>query len=194
MKKLFLSAIAVIMAFSLNAQTKWTADKSHSKIGFTVTHMLIAEVEGHFKDFTASMTASKDNFEDSKVEFKAPVSSINTNDDKRDEHLRGSDFFDMANHPEISFTSVTFKPAGDKKFKVVGNLTMRGVTRSVTLEATHMGTVEDPWGNTKAGFKLTGKVNRKDFGIAWNKTLTSGGAVVSDEVAMNCMIELIKQK
>ena len=169
MKKLFLSAFAVAITFSLHAQTKWTADKSHSKIGFTVTHMLIAEVDGHFKDFTASMTSTKDNFEDSKVEFKAPVSSINTNDDKRDEHLRGSDFFDMANHPEISFTSVSFKPAGDKKFKVVGNLTMRGVTRSVTLEATHIGTVEDPWGNTKAGFKLTGKVNRKDYGIAWNK-------------------------
>jgi polyisoprenoid-binding protein YceI len=194
MKKLFTSAMGLIIALNLNAQTKWNADKSHSKIGFTVTHMMIAEVDGNFKDFSASLTATKDDFSDSKVEFTAQTASVNTNDEKRDEHLRSEDFFDAAKHPEITFSSVTFKKVADKKYKMVGNLTMRGVTRSVTLDVTYMGTANDPWGNTKAGFKINGKINRKDYGVSWSKALDNGGTVVSDEVMINCVVEMVKQK
>lgn len=194
MKKLLLSGITLLTSVSLLAQTKWNADKSHSNINFKVTHMMISEIEGSFKDFNAVMTSTKDDFEDSKVEFTAQAASINTSNEKRDAHLKDDDFFATDKYPDITFKSVSFKKVADKKYKMVGNLTMRGVTRSITLDVTLMGTINDPYGNTRAGFKIEGKLNRKDYGISWSAAMDNGGTVVSNEVAINCAVELIKEK
>lgn len=194
MKKLMLSVVVLFTSVNLYAQTKWNADVANSDIGFSVTHMMISEIDGAFKDFNATMTSTKEDFEDSKIEFTAKAASITTNNDKRDAHLRNDDFFAADKYPDITFKSVSFKKVADKKYKMVGNLTMRGVTRSITLDVTLMGTINDPYGNTRAGFKIEGKLNRKDYGISWSAAMDNGGTVVSNEVAINCAVELIKEK
>jgi polyisoprenoid-binding protein YceI len=194
MKKLLIAALVLAGTLRTTAQTVWNIDNGHSKIGFTVTHLLISEVEGNFKEFTATLTASKEDFNDSKVEFTAKTASVNTEDEKRDAHLKGDDFFNAEKFPEITFVSTSFKKVADKKFKMNGKLTMKGVTKDVVLDVIHSGTVNDPWGNTKAGFKITGKINRKDYGISWGAVLDNGGAVVSDEVQLKISVELTKAK
>lgn len=182
MKKLMLSVVVLFTSVNLYAQTKWNADVANSDIGFSVTHMMISEIDGSFKDFNASMTSTKEDFEDSKIEFTAKAASITTNNDKRDAHLRNDDFFAADKYPDITFKSVSFKKVADKKYKMVGNLTMRGVTRSITLDVTLMGTINDPYGHTRAAFKIEGKLNRKDYGISWSASMDNGGSVVSNEV------------
>ncbi len=194
MKKLLVSAAMIALGLNLQAQTVWNIDKGHSKIGFTVTHLMISDVEGNFKDITAKMTSTKDDFTDSQVDFTAKVASINTDDEKRDGHLKSDDFFNAEKYPDITFKSTSFKKVGDKKYKMTGNLTMRDKTKPVTFDVTYMGTVKDPWGNTKAGFKLTGNINRKDFGVSWSAAMDNGGVVVSDEVQIISSIEMAQQK
>lgn len=194
MKKLLVSAALIALGLNLQAQTVWNIDKGHSKIGFTVTHLMISDVEGNFKDFTAKMTSTKDDFTDSQVDFTAKAASVNTDDEKRDTHLKSDDFFNAEKYPDITFKSTSFKKVGDKKYKMTGNLTMRDKTKPVTFDVTYIGTVKDPWGNTKAGFKLNGKINRKDFGVSWSAAMDNGGVVVSDEVQITSSIEMTQQK
>lgn len=197
MKKLVLG-IAVLASLSASAQVNWKLDNSHSKLGFSVTHMMVSETEGKFKIYqgTVSSTTETD-FTDAKIEFSADVNSINTEDEKRDGHLKSPDFFDAAKFPTITFKSTSMKPVAKGKtiYNLEGELTMHGVTKKVKLNAIGATkTVKDPYGNIKYGFKVTGTINRKDFGLAWNAALEAGGVAVSEEVKLDLNIELNKDK
>jgi len=199
MKKLFTTVAASFLKMTATkAQVNWNLDASHSKLGFAVTHMMVSETEGKFKIFGGTVNSKTDmDFTNAAITFTADAASINTEDDKRDAHLKGPEFFDVAKNPVITFKSVSMKPNGKGKtsYDLVGDLTMHGVTKRVTLLAIGAAkVVNDPWGNTKNGFKVTGTLNRKDFGLSWNAALEAGGVAVSDEVAINCNIELNKAK
>jgi polyisoprenoid-binding protein YceI len=177
------------------ATTKWVLDPSHSEVSFKVKHLMVTNVSGSFNTFSvAADTANGDDFTNAVVEFSADTSSISTNSEQRDEHLKSADFFDAANFPQITFKATRLeKKVSDGDFELTGNLTIKGVTKSVKLNAEFGGVVKDPWGNTKAGFTVTGKFNRKDFGLTWNAALETGGVMVSEEVRINTEIQLIKQ-
>lgn len=179
------------------AQVKWNIDNAHSKVGFTVTHMMISETEGYFKMYGGEVTSkSETDFTDATITFTADVNSINTDNDQRDGHLKSPEFFDAAKYPSISFKSISMKPTKNKnEYELVGELTIKGVTKKVSLKAIGSGkTVKDPWGNTRYGFKVTGVIKRSDFGLNWNAAIEAGGVVVSDEVNINCKVELVKAK
>lgn len=191
MKKLLLS-VALLSGFTLtNAQTNWTVDKAHTTIGFNVTHLVISEVEGEFKEFDAKVTSTSDDFAGSEVSFTAKVASIDTDNEQRDNHLKSEDFFNAEKNPELKFSGKIQKD-GDK-YKLVGKLTMRETTKDVTFDVKYNGTIKDPWGNIKSGFKITGTVNRKEYGLKWGALTEAGGAVVADEVSIVCNVELQKQ-
>lgn len=197
MKKLIITTVAVLFSVSaVFSQVKWKVDKSHSKLGFSVDHMMVAETEGKFKIFdgTASSKTEMD-FTNTEISFTADVASINTEDPKRDGHLQSPDFFDAAKFPTITFKSTSMKLNGQGKtsYDLEGDITMHGVTKHVKLLAIGASnTVKDPYGNLKNGFKVTGVINRKDFGLNWNVALEAGGVMVSEEVNINCNIELNK--
>lgn len=194
MRRTLLSfALAIVLAGATFAQSSWSFDKTHSKIGFSVDYMLLTDVDGFFKKFDGSVTTAKEDFVDALVSFTIEAGSVDTDEPKRDEHLRGEDFFYTQKFPNFTFKSTSMKKVSGNNYKLVGNLTMRGVTKSVTLNGTFGGVKKDPWGNTKAGFKLTGKVNRKDYGINWSKALDGGGFVVGDDVTLNINVTLIKK-
>jgi polyisoprenoid-binding protein YceI len=197
MKKLIINvATFAITGFgTLAAQTNWKIDNSHSKMGFMVTHLMVSETEGKFKIYEGTVQSKSDlDFTDAKIEFSADVNSINTDDEKRDAHLKSPDFFDAEKHPKITFKATSMKPTKVKTtYTLEGDLTMKGVTKKVTLMAIGSSkTVKDPWGNTKYGFKVVGKINRKDWGLNWNAALESGGVVVSEDVKIDITIELNK--
>lgn len=197
MKKLFTTAAASLMIVSAAfAQSKWKVDASHSKLGFSVTHMMVAETEGKFKVFDGTANSKSDmDFTNAEINFTADVASINTEDAKRDGHLKSPDFFDVEKFPTITFKSTSMKLNGQGKtsYDLEGELTMHGVTKKVKLVAIGAAkTVKDPYGNIKNGFRVTGVINRKDFGLNWNAALEAGGVAVSDEVNIQLNIELNK--
>ena len=195
MAKFRFAAILLIISFiSINSQTKWTVDKSHSKVQFSVTHLIISEVTGQFKSFDAGIEASKEDFSDAKIEFSADVNSINTDNEGRDKHLKSDDFFNAEKFPKITFVGKSFKKIGDKNYKLVGNFTIRDVTKEITLDVVYNGSVKDPWGNTKAGFKIKGEINRFDYNLKWNALMEAGGAVVSKDVSIVVDLEIQKAK
>jgi polyisoprenoid-binding protein YceI len=151
--------------------------------------MVVSEVEGNFKDFSATVTSKADDFNGAEVEFSAKVASINTESERRDNDLKSDNFFGAEKYPDLTFKGTLTKNAG--KYQLKGKLTMKGVTKDVTFDVTYGGTV-NAFGGQKAGFKLSGKVNRKDYGLNWSKTIENGGLVVSDEVEINCKVELNK--
>lgn len=175
------------------AVIKWSLDPTHSEIGFKVKHLMFTNVSGNFKSFTASAETEDDNFTHAKISFSADVDSINTNNEQRDQHLKSADFFDAASFPTLTFTSKTFTEKGDGEYELTGDLTMHGVTHPVKLIAEFGGIVKDPWGNTKAGFSISGKLNRKEYGLNWNAALETGGVMVSEEVKIFAEIQLVKQ-
>ncbi|GAB3640122.1 YceI family protein [Spirosoma arcticum] len=190
MKRLTLTIAVVLGSLATYAQT-WTVDKAHSKVGFTITHLLLSEVDGNFKTFDAKITSAKPDLSDAVMEMTADVNSINTENERRDGHLKSPDWFDAAKYPTVTFKSTSFKKVEGKKYKAVGDLTMHGVTKPVTLDVTLNGpiTQENPKGKQeKAGLKVTGTLNRVDFGVG-----KAGGAVVSEEIAINVNGEFAKQ-
>jgi polyisoprenoid-binding protein YceI len=191
MKKLFILFAGLSLAATASAQ--WTFDKAHSSINFSVTHMVVSEVDGSFKDFTGEVKSDKPDFSDLSVNFTIQVASVNTEDDKRDGHLKSADFFDAAKYPTITFKSTSVKKISDKKLELEGDLTMHGVTKKVKWDVKYNGTIKDPYGNNRAGFKATTTINRKDYGVSWNKTLDSGGVAVSDEVNLTVNTEITKK-
>lgn len=191
MKKL-LFFVLIVSIGALQAQTKWTFDKTHSKVQFKVTHMVISEVTGQFKNYDGSVESSKDDFTDAKINFTIDVNSINTDNEQRDTHLKSDDFFNAEKFPKITFVSKSFKKVNNKKYKLVGDLTIRNITKQVELDVTYNGTVKDPWGNTRAGFKVSGQVNRFDYGLKWNALLELGGAVVGETVDIIIDVEIVK--
>jgi polyisoprenoid-binding protein YceI len=171
----------------------WIIDGSHSDVGFTVRHMMIATVKGHFTKVEGTIQFDPANLAASTFDGKIEAASVDTRDAGRDAHLRSGDFFDVENHPYITFTNTKVTEVDGNEFKLVGDLTIRGVTKQVTLTGEFVGANVDPWGNTKAGFAATGKVNRKEFGLNWNVALEAGGLLVSDEVKLTLDLEFTKQ-
>lgn len=171
----------------------WAVDKAHSEVGFQVRH-LMARVRGSFGDFDGAVTVDAARPEASSVSFTVKTASVSTNEPKRDEHLRSADFFDAARFPEIRFVSRSFRKAGENRYDVTGDLTLRGVTKQVTLPVTFLGIQKDPWGNEKAGFETAVTLNRKDFGVNWNKALDQGGYILGDEVAVSIALETARAK
>lgn len=193
MAKLRFTAVLLLFGFiSLSAQTKWAIDKTHSGVQFSVSHLVISEVSGQFKSFDGSIEAAKDDFSDAKIDFSIDVASINTDNEKRDEHLKSDDFFNAEKFPKMTFKGKSFKKVSGKNYKLVGDFTIRDVTKEITLDVVYNGTVKDPWGNTKAGFKIKGEVNRFDYNLKWNALMETGGAVVGSTVYITVNLELQK--
>lgn len=167
---------------------KWTLDAAHSEVSFKVKHLMINNVKGQFKNFQTEAQSDQDDFKSAGITFTAEVSSIDTSNEQRDQHLKSADFFDIEKYPQIKFKSTSFNGK-----ELVGDLTIRDVTKSVKLDVDFGGIAKDPWGNTKAGFTVTGKINRKDWGLNWNAALETGGVLVSEEVNITAEIQLVKQ-
>ena len=194
MKKVnLLMTLTLLSVISVFGQTKWTFDKAHTSILFSIDHMVISEVVGKFEKFDGTVeTKSDKDFTDAKIKLTIDVKSINTDNEERDKHLKSPDFFDAEKYPTIKFESTSMKKLNGNFYLLKGKLTMHGITKEVELEVKYNGTVKDPWGNIKAGFKVVGTINRKDFGIVYNSTLESGGLLIGEEERINCNVELIK--
>ena len=162
---------------------KWVIDTSHTEVQFKVKHLVITTVTGRFDKFEGGAFSERDDFDGAEVHFTIEVNSINTNSADRDKHLKSDDFFAADRFPKIFFRNGVLKNE-DGEYRLTGDLTIRDVTKKVTLGADYNGTVKDPWGNTKAGFELTGKLNRKDFGLNWNAMTEAGGVLVGEEVKL----------
>jgi polyisoprenoid-binding protein YceI len=171
--------------------TKWIIDPTHSEVSFKVKHLVISTVTGYFRKFEGAAEVASEDFNGATVAFAADIDSIDTNQADRDGHLKSADFFDAGNHPKLSFEGKIANNGGD--YSLVGNLTMRGVTKEVELDVTFGGVVADPYGQTKAGFEIEGKVNRKDFGLSWSAITEAGSVVVSDQVRLILSVQLVKQ-
>jgi polyisoprenoid-binding protein YceI len=189
MKRIFAVSALVLVAIATQAQTVWSIDKPHSTIGFSVSHMVVSETTGNFKEFDGKVTSKEADFNGAEVEFTAKVASINTENANRDGHLKGDDFFSAEKYPDITFKGTLVKNGG--KYQLKGQFTMKGVSKEATFDVTYGGTVDTGRG-VKAGFKLVGKINRQDYGVKWANKLQDGSAVVGDEVEVTCKIELNK--
>jgi polyisoprenoid-binding protein YceI len=194
MKTLLLTITILLgLSFSSFAQLSWDIDKTHSAVKFGVTHLVISTVEGNFKDFTASISTKPDGSLD-KIEADIKTTSVNTENEQRDNHLKSDDFFSSSKFPDMVFVSKSVKKVGKDNYKVTGDLTIRGVTKSVVLDTKNNGTIKDPWGNTRSGWTASGKINRFDFGLAWNKAIEAGGLVVGKEVTITINAEFNAKK
>jgi len=172
---------------------RWNVDPDHSTIEFRVSHMVVSKTTGRFMDYTGFIDMDTEAGIVKAIEATIKTASVNTVHEKRDAHLRNPDFFDVEKYPTMGYRMKSYKKT-DEGYAAIGDLTLRGVTKEITLTGNFNGTTKDPWGNTRAGFNAEGKLNRKDFGMVWNKTLDSGGLVVGDEVQIRLDIECIKAK
>lgn len=178
---------------STDTKTLWNIDTSHSEIQFKVKHLVISTVTGSFKSYNARVETPEDeSFEEAEVSFEAGINSISTNDEDRDTHLKSDDFFNAEEHPKLTFKSTAIEKTGDNEYKITGNLTIRDVTKEVKLKAIHGGTVVDPYGQTKAGFEVTGTINRKEFGLKWSAVTEAGNMVVGNEVKLILNVQFVK--
>lgn len=171
------------------ATTKWTLDPTHSEVLFKVKHLMITNVTGSFPVIKAEIETEGNDFSKSKISFTADVASVTTNNEQRDGHLKGADFFEVEKFPVIQFESTALDVNNSK---VQGNLTIKGITKPVTLDAEFHGTNKDPWGNEKAGFSVSGKIHRKDWDLNWNAALETGGVLVSDDVKISADVQFVK--
>ena len=185
-------ALAVTPLYAQEAAERWTVDKSHSSTTFRVRHMM-ASVPGSFRDFEANVDIDRANPSASRVEFTIQTASIDTANANRDEHLRSPDFFDAAKYPTITFKSTSVQPKSKTEYVVTGDLTIRGITKRVTLPVTHLGFARDGRGREKAGFELETTIDRKDFGIVWNRALDEGGVLLGDEVKVAITLQVAKK-
>lgn len=174
--------------------TTWGLDLAHSEVTFKVKHMMITNVTGSFGNFTVDVQTEDDDFSKAKIKFTADISSINTGNADRDNHLKSPDFFNAAEYTQLKFESKSLDKKSDDEFVLNGDLTIRGTTKPVRLTVESGGIGKDPWGNEKAGFTISGKINRTDFGLNWNAALETGGVLVSEEVKLQAEIQLVKQK
>jgi polyisoprenoid-binding protein YceI len=172
--------------------TQWKIDPAHSEINFKVKHLVVSTVRGNFNNFEATIESEKEDFSDAKINFEADVRSIDTNNDQRNTHLKSSDFFDAEKYPKMTFVSKSVKKNSDYEYKVKGDLTIRGITKEITLNVIYNGTVEGFGGAVVAGFEVNGKLNRMDYGLKWNGLTETGGVVVSNEVKIEILAEFNK--
>ena len=170
----------------------WTLDSAHSELEFKVRHMMISTVKGQFKTFEINLQNDSEDISQATVEVKIDVDSIDTKNEQRDQHLKSGDFFDAATHPSITFKSTAIQTVDDESFKVTGDLTVKDITKPITLDVEFGGLAKDPWGNDKVGYTVTGKLNRTDFGLTWNAALETGGVMVSEEVKFSADIQFVK--
>ncbi len=192
--KLFLLVLSLLFLTSgIQAADKYVADKAHTNIGFTVKHMVIATVPGKFQEYDIEFMFDEKDLSKSSVKATIKTASIFTDDQKRDEHLRSADFFDAVNYPELTFVSNNISKKGEG-YVAKGTLTIRGISREIELPFTILGPINDPWGNTKIGVSAETKINRLDYKVSWNKTLDTGGLVVSNDVNIKLDVEMNKVK
>lgn len=175
------------------SKTKWVLDPTHSELGFKIKHLMITNVSGNFNRFEVKAETNGNDFTTASITAKIEVDSVNTNNAQRDEHLRTADFFEAEKFPYITFTSTRIQRVDDDTFNLFGDLTIKETTKPVKLAVEYSGETKDPWGNVKAGFSLTGKINRNDFGVTFNAVLETGGVMLSDELKIAGEIQLVKQ-
>jgi polyisoprenoid-binding protein YceI len=173
--------------------TTWKIDPAHSEVQFKVKHLMISTVTGGFANFEGTVEAAGDDFNGANITFEADVDSISTKNADRDQHLKAPDFFDAAQYPKVRFVSKEVKKIDDSNYKVIGDLTIREHTKPVELAVEYGGITKDPWGQVKAGFELSGKINRKEFGLAFHATTDTGGLVLGDEVKLLAAVEVVRQ-
>ena len=197
--KRFAVSLSLVLTFLLPAlasaaASTWVIDAEHSSVQFKVKHLMVSNVKGEFKKFSGALTIDDADITRSKVDVTIDATSIDTGNAKRDEHLRSPDFLDVAKNPTLKFVSTKVAKTGNGTLKVTGTLMLHGVSREVVLDVEGpTSAIKDPWGNTKRGASATTKINRKDFGLTWNKALETGGVVVGDEVAITLEVELLKK-
>jgi polyisoprenoid-binding protein YceI len=172
---------------------KWTIDPSHSEVGFKVKHLMITNVKGSFREFSGHISSEGEDFVNPNVEFIAKAASIDTTDEKRDEHLRSADFFDAENFPELRFISTGYERVDTETFNLFGDLTIKNITKPIKLTVVFEGIMKDPYGQIKAGFTIEGKINRKEWDLNWNAALEAGGILVGDEVRLISEVQMIKE-
>jgi polyisoprenoid-binding protein YceI len=173
--------------------TKWTLDPTHSELTFKVKHLMISNVKGEFKDFDVQMEVEDSDLSKSNIQVKVDATSISTNNTDRDNHLKSADFFDVENHSELRFETKSVQKVDDDQYRLKGLLTIRGVSREVVLDMEYGGFMKDPYGNEKAGFSVSGKISRKEFGLNWNAALEAGGVMVGDEVKLHAEVQMVKE-
>lgn len=187
------ATLAVVPAAPAQAADVYAIDKGHSEVSFQIRH-LVTNVRGRFNDFEGKINLDPQNLPQSSVEFRIKAASIDTGVADRDKHLRNADFFDVEKYPEITFKSKSIQAAGKDTYNVTGDFTMHGVTKQITLPVTFLGTAKDPWGGTRAGFETATTIDRKEYGIVWNKALDAGGAMLSDDVKVAINLEAVQEK
>ena len=178
---------------STTSKTTWVLDPTHSELLFKVKHLMITNVKGEFRSFNASLESLGDDFSKATVSATVDADSIFTNNTDRDNHLKSADFFDVENHKALTFEGTSFTKLDEDNYQLKGNLTIKDVTKEISLDVEFGGLAKDPWGNEKAGFSISGKFNRKDWGLNWNAALEAGGVMVSDEVRINGEVQFVKQ-
>jgi len=171
----------------------WALDPSHSEIQFKVKHLMISSVTGQFKTFNGTVETDGEDISTARIKFTAEIDSVSTNNEQRDAHLRNTDFFDAENYPQLIFESEKLEKKGEENYKLYGTLTMRGVSKKVILDTEYGGTTKDPWGNTRAGFTVTGSINRKDFGVSFGMVSETGGMLLGDDVKINASVQFVKE-
>tara|TARA_R110002051_G_scaffold288605_2_gene351433 strand:- start:718 stop:1245 length:528 start_codon:yes stop_codon:yes gene_type:complete len=171
--------------------TKWIIDPTHSEVSFKVKHLVISTVTGYFKEFEGAVESTSDDFDGATVSFSTSIDSISTNQTDRDNHLKSADFFDAENHPKLTFAGKIVNEGGD--YKLVGDLTVKGNSKPITLDVDFGGIAGDPYGQTKAGFEIEGKISRKEYGLTWSPVTEAGSVVVSDQVRLILSVQLVKQ-
>jgi polyisoprenoid-binding protein YceI len=193
MLKRMVTVLVIVLAATLVSQAEtWNLDNANSSIGFSVKHMVIATVRGQFENFEGKVNFDGKSLEKGSAEITIDVKSIDTNNDRRDNHLRSSDFFEADKFPTISFNSTKITQTGENEFQMTGGLTMKGITKPVTLDCIFNGTVTDPRGNERAGFEATGTIKRHDFNIAWDNKLQDGSFIAGEEIKLDIHAELVK--
>jgi polyisoprenoid-binding protein YceI len=175
------------------ATTKWVLDPTHSELGFKIKHLMITNVTGTFRNFQGEIETENADFTSAKIKLTAQMDSISTNNEQRDAHLRNADFFEVDKYPELQFSSTRIEKTDDETFTVHGNLTMKGITKPVKLNAEFNGLTKDPWGGERAGFVVTGKIKRSEWGVTFNSTMETGGIMLGEEVKLESEIQLVKQ-
>jgi polyisoprenoid-binding protein YceI len=178
---------------TMSQKTKWVIDPTHSEVGFKVKHMMFTNVSGKIIKYDATVLTNGDDFTNAQIEFSGSIDSISTGNADRDRHLLSPDFFDAGKFPELNFKATSFKKLDEGDFELTGDLTLHGVTKAVKLAVEFGGLMKDPYGQIKAALNVTGKINRKDWGLTWNASLEAGGVLVSDEVRINAEVQLVKQ-
>jgi polyisoprenoid-binding protein YceI len=193
MFKYLFSFLALVLMLSVSAgAAEWNIDAPHSSVGFSVRHLVVSKTTGHFTAFSGTVNFDGQNVAGGSAEWSIQVASIDTDDKKRDDHLRGADFFDVEKFPAMTFKSKKVIPGEDRKFQLLGDLTIKGITKEVTFDVEFNGAIKDPWGGTRAGFSAGTSINRQDFGISWNKALDTGGLMVGNTVNITMEVELVK--